>query len=49
MPVARADSTEPRDALVMAFQRSDGWESVQAFNAIRSRSRNAIQQILSVN
>lgn len=47
--IARADSEFPRDELVATFQSSDGWAAVQAFEAVRSRSRNTIQRALAAN
>jgi hypothetical protein len=47
--IARAEPTLSSDALVAAFQSSDGWEAVQAFEAVRSRSRHTIQRALAAN
>ena len=47
--IARAESEVPDDKLVAAFQSSDGWAAVQAFEAVRSRSRNTIQRALAAN
>lgn len=47
--IARAESAGPHDKLVAAFQSSDGWAAVQAFEAVRSRSRNTIQRALAAN
>ncbi len=47
--IARAESAVPHDDLVAAFQSSDGWEAVQAFEAVRSRSRNTLQRALAAN
>ena len=47
--IARAEPTAPSDKLLTAFQSSDGWEAVQAFEAVRSRSRNTLQRALAAN
>ena len=47
--IAQAESAVPHDKLVAAFQSSDGWAAVQAFEAVRSRSRNTIQRALAAN
>ena len=47
--IARAEAEVPRDELVAAFQSSEGWAAVQAFEAVRSRSRSTIQRALAAN
>ena len=47
--VARAESSLPRDKLLSALQASDGWATVQAFQAVRSRSHSTLQRAFAAN
>ena len=47
--VARSDSSPPRDKLLTALHSSDGWATVQAFQAIRSRSQSTLQRAFAAN
>lgn len=47
--ITHTKPTAPRDKLLAALQSSDGWETVQAFEAVRSRSLNSLQRALAAN
>lgn len=50
--VARVDVSEdalPRDELLVALQASDGWETVDAYEAIRARGLATLQKALCAN
>lgn len=47
--VARSESSLPRDKLLTALHSSDGWATVQAFQAVRSRSQSALQRAFAAN
>ena len=47
--VARAESVAPRDELLTALQTSEGWATVEAFEAIRARGRFTLQRALWAN
>ncbi len=47
--LAHAEPAAPRDKLLAALQSSDGWDTVQAFEAVRSRSLNSLQRALAAN
>ena len=47
--VARAESVAPRDELLAALQTSEGWATVEAFEAIRARGRSTLQRALWAN
>ncbi len=47
--VARAEFVAPRDELLTALQTSEGWATVEAFEAIRARSRVTLQRALWAN
>lgn len=47
--VARSDSSPPRDKLLTALHTSDGWGTVQAFQAVRSRSHSTLQRAFAAN
>ena len=47
--VARSESSPPRDKLLTALHRSDGWATVQAYEAVRSRSHSTLQRAFAAN
>lgn len=47
--VARAEPTLPRDKLLTALHHSDGWDTVQAFQAVRTRSHSTLQRAFAAN
>ena len=47
--MAHAEPTVPRDRLLAALQTSEGWATVEAFEAVRARGRSALQHALSAN
>ncbi len=47
--VARSESLPPRDKLLTALHSSDGWATVQAFQAVRSRSQSKLQRAFAAN
>lgn len=47
--IARAEAPVPRDKLLAALQTSEGWATVEAFEAVRARGRSALQHALSAN
>ncbi len=47
--IARAEVTVPRDRLLAALQTSEGWATVEAFEAVRARGLSALQHALSAN
>ncbi len=47
--VARAEPSPPRDKLLTALHSSDGWATVQAFQAVRSRSQSTLQRAFAAN
>lgn len=47
--VARSEASPPRDKLLTALHSSDGWATVQAFQAVRSRSHSTLQRAFAAN
>ena len=47
--VARSESSPPRDKLLTALHSSDGWATVQVFEAVRSRSHSTLQRAFAAN
>lgn len=47
--VARSESPPPSDKLLTALRSSDGWATVQAFQAVRSRSHSTLQRAFAAN
>lgn len=47
--VARSESSPPHDKLLTALHCSDGWDTVQAFHAVRSRSHSTLQRAFAAN
>lgn len=47
--VARSESAPPRDKLLTALHTSDGWATVQAFQAVRTRSHSTLQRAFAAN
>lgn len=47
--VARSESVIPRDKLLTALHTSDGWATVQAFQAVRTRSHSTLQRAFAAN
>ncbi|GDY10631.1 MAG: hypothetical protein DWI21_14895 [Planctomycetota bacterium] len=46
---ARVEPSPPRDKLLTALHSSDGWATVQAFQAVRSRSHSTLQRAFAAN
>ena len=47
--VAHVEPAPPRDKLLSALHSSDGWATVQAFQAVRSRSHSTLQRAFAAN
>ncbi|MFM9964329.1 MAG: hypothetical protein ACKV2Q_24265 [Planctomycetaceae bacterium] len=47
--IVRAEPSRPRDKLLTALHHSDGWATVQAFQAVRSRSHSTLQRAFAAN
>lgn len=47
--VAHVEPAPPRDKLLTALHSSDGWATVQAFQAVRSRSHSTLQRAFAAN
>lgn len=47
--IAHSEVAPPRDKLLAALQTSDGWATVQAFQAVRSRSHSTLQRAFAAN
>ena len=47
--IADTEPAVPHDKLLAALRSSDGWETVQAFEAVRSRSLTSLQRTLAAN
>jgi hypothetical protein len=47
--VARSDVSPPSDKLLTTLHRSDGWATVQAFQAVRSRNHSTLQRAFAAN
>ncbi len=47
--VVQTESSPPRDKLLTALHTSDGWATVQAFQAVRSRSHSTLQRAFAAN
>lgn len=47
--VAHVEPSPPRDKLLTALHCSDGWATVQAFQAVRSRSHSTLQRAFAAN
>ena len=47
--IAHVEPTPPRDKLLTALHSSDGWATVQAFQAVRSRSHSTLQRAFAAN
>lgn len=47
--IAQVEPLPPRDKLLTALHNSDGWATVQAFQAVRSRSHSTLQRAFTAN
>ncbi len=47
--IAHVAPSPPRDKLLTALHSSDGWATVQAFQAVRSRSHSTLQRAFAAN
>ncbi len=47
--IAHVEPSPPRDKLLSALHSSDGWATVQAFQAVRSRSHSTLQRAFAAN
>ena len=47
--IAHSDLPPPRDKLLTALHSSDGWGTVNAFQAVRSRSQSTLQRAFAAN
>lgn len=47
--VAHSEASPPRDKLLTTLHSSDGWATVQAFQAVRSRSHSTLQRAFAAN
>lgn len=47
--LVRAEPSLPRDKLLAALHHSDGWDTVQAFQAVRTRSHSTLQRAFAAN
>ena len=47
--IAHSEVAPPRDKLLAALQTSDGWATVQAFQAVRTRSHSTLQRAFAAN
>lgn len=47
--IAHVEPSLPRDKLLTALHTSEGWATVQAFQAVRSRSHSTLQRAFAAN
>ena len=47
--IAHVEPSPPRDKLLIALHTRDGWATVQAFQAVRSRSHSPLQRAFAAN
>lgn len=47
--IAQLAASRPSDRLLAALHSSDGWDTVQAFQAVRSRSHSTLQRAFAAN
>ncbi|MBC7815725.1 MAG: hypothetical protein IAG10_02375 [Planctomycetaceae bacterium] len=47
--IAHVEPSPPRDKLLTTLHTSDGWATVQAFQAVRSRSHSTLQRAFAAN
>mgnify|MGYP001578226618 CR=1 FL=1 len=47
--VAHVEPSRPRDKLLSTLHSSDGWATVQAFQAVRARSHSTLQRAFAAN